>query len=111
MSEMLSADQTFLTNQEYLKIIQQSEKSDFTDEQLADLLLWAQNTVMRYEMLCQFFENAVEIKKVENGEPFFSLTEQGMRLAELDDTNENENEDTDTDEDTDEGLADSENEY
>jgi hypothetical protein len=103
MSEMLSADQTFLTNQEYLKIIQQSEKSNFTDKQLVDLLLWAQNTVMRYEMLCQFFENAVEIKKIENGEPFFSLTEQGIKMAELADNLDSE--------DNNEGLEDPESEY
>ena len=68
-----------LTDVEKLELIRQIEKSDFSDEQLKELIDWAEMITIGGDVLNMLFEGSVEIVDFQEGEPIVSLTPKGER--------------------------------
>ena len=69
--------ETILTEFEKLELIRQIEKSNLSDEQLKELLDWAETITIGGDILNMLFEGSVEIVDFQEGEPIVSLTYKG----------------------------------
>lgn len=71
-----------LTYHERIEIIRQAEKSNLSNKDTKQLLEWAEHTRLAGTVLETILKGYVDVAKIKNGEPMFSLTDIGRQYLE-----------------------------